>query len=75
MLKPFVKTGGYVDINQDGIDRKITAIDNRIDRLEERVAKREEPFIAQYSSVQAMMATFSAQQSFLSNIYGLYGFQ
>jgi len=75
MLKPFVKTGGYVDINQDGIDRKITAIDNRIDRLEERVAKREEQLIAQYSSVQSMMATFSAQQSFLSNIYSMYGFQ
>ncbi len=73
ILKPFVKVGGYVDLSQNGIDRKITAIELRIDRLEERVAQREQQLIAQYSSVQSMMATLNAQQSFLSSLYSMYG--
>ncbi len=68
-LQPVLQSGdGLIAARLSGIDSQISRIDDQVARLEVLVASREETLRRQFTQLESLLATLSAQSGFLSRI-------
>jgi flagellar hook-associated protein 2 len=74
MVEPFVKTGGYLDGDQNNTESRIDALDENIERWEARLKIREAQLIQQYSRLQEALASLNGFQNFLGSYLSSMGY-
>jgi flagellar hook-associated protein 2 len=71
LIEPFSETGGYLDMNKDGLEDRISYYEDRIDRAERRAEAKEKRLVMQYSRLQGLMAEASGFTNLLGMAMGV----
>ena len=66
MLKPFTKTGGYLDTDTTAMTSKIDSMEEAIERAEKRATAKEQRLIKQYAKAQELQSLYSSYANYFS---------
>lgn len=60
VIDPFTKSGGYLDLKQDNLDKQVSRIDDNMERHDYHMQQRYQIYLAQFTAMEANIMKMSA---------------
>jgi len=70
LLDSFIAADGLIQARIDGLEKSIVDLDGQREVLQARANRLESQYRAQFNGLEALIAQFSATQSFLTQALG-----
>ena len=60
VIDPFTKSGGYLDLKQDNLDKQVSRIDDNMERHDYHMQQRYQIYLSQFTAMEANIMKMSA---------------